>query len=723
MSTPAPAVRADPTRPGVLHVRARRDVVAVSQTYEGQTFYVIKNPAALRYFRLRPEGYFVLGQLDGTRTVDEICRAFEQAFPTQHLTPEDLNTFVDELRAARLLQVSTAHGVEELYKEYQKRWVNGAKQVISQFLFLRIPMVNPDRLLTRMLPYFRWVFSRPVQVASVVLIVAALSMVVLRWGAFTSRLPSFWAFFNWRNILVFWIALGLAKICHEFGHGLTCKYFGGECHEMGVLFLVFTPCLYCNVSDAWMIRRKQHKILIGLAGIYVELVLAALATFVWWYSADGFIHTLSLSMMTVCSVSTIVFNGNPLLRYDGYYVLSDWLEIPNLRMKSNRALWGWVGQTCAGIEIPQAHMPQRRRAWFAVYAVASYIYRWIVLLGIVFFLYTFLRPHRLAVISVALGLVGSVVMFVLPVVQGVKMLWKMRRRIEIDYRRVAVTAAVLLVAAYLVFWLPLPLRIGCSAQLYPIRPNVLYARTPGSLSKLAVREGQTVVAGQVLAVLSNPDKHTEYARLEAEAKRLQALAGTCRATREMALFASTLEALRQIRSTLSERADELRRLTIRAPQAGTVLRIPDDESLGSRLDTGTVVCVVGDPRSLEARMVIDQQDHSLASVGAPVTLRLYAEPGAVIHGHVRQISQGKVEQMPAALSQRTGGEVASTVDPKTGTATPVHTSYTVVVELDRPPPWLWPGLRGYGRVDCGTLSPAGRAWRWLVRTFRFRLML
>ena len=726
MSTRAPATPAqpaDPSRPGVLRVRARRDIVVDLQQYEGQPFYVIKNSASLRYFRLRPEGYFVLEQLDGTKTPEEICRAFEQAFPTQELKPEDLNRFVDELRAARLLEVSTSHGVEELHSEYKKRWRKRTKMVVMQFLFLRIPLVDPDRMLSRLLPYARWIFSRPMQVMSWVLMASAVGMVVLRWDQFVSRLPSFWSFFNWRNILFFWIALGIAKILHEMGHGLTCKYFGGEVHEMGILFLVLTPCLYCNVTDAWMIRRRRHKMLIGLAGICVELVLASLATFIWWYSEEGFLHSLSLSMMTVCSISTVLFNGNPLLRYDGYYVMSDWLEIPNMRAKSSRALWGFVGKTCAGIDIPQAHMPQRRLGLFATYAVASYLYRWVVLLGIMFFLYTFLHRYKLAVLSLILGALGTFVMVVLPVYQGGSMLWKSRRRLEVDYRRVAITGAVLAVVIALLFWLPLPLRLGSGFFLRPVHPVVLYAQTPGFLTELCVREGDQVEAGQVLAVLSNPDKETNYAVIQAEAARLKALARTSRAERELALLASAQEAVRQITETLTERQEEIRQLTLRAPHAGTVIRVPDEEALGNYIETGTVVCVVADPKRLEACLVVDQEDIDAIREGASATLRLYAEPGTVIEGHVRQISHGEMERIPAALSQRAGGEVASTLDPRTGTARPVHPSYTVLVELHEPAWWLWPGLRGYGRVDCGALSPMGRLWRWLTRTFRFRLLL
>jgi putative peptide zinc metalloprotease protein len=145
-------------------------------------------------------------------------------------------------------------------------------------------------------------------------------------------------FFSFKTVVYLYLALAVVKVIHEFGHGLSCKRFGGEVDDDGGC-LTRSPALYCNVSDAWIPPNKWHRIIISAAGIYVELVIAAIATFVWWYTpTQPFVNNLSLSLMVVCSVSTVVFNANPLMRYDGYYVLADWIEIPNLREKANRYL-------------------------------------------------------------------------------------------------------------------------------------------------------------------------------------------------------------------------------------------------------------------------------------------------------------------------------------------------------------------------------------------------
>ncbi len=203
------------------------------------------------------------------------------------------------------------------------------------------------------------------------------------------------------------MTLCVTKILHEFGHGLSCKHFGGECHEIGVMFLVLTPCLYCNVSDSWMLPNRWHRAAIGAAGMYVELVLASICTFIWWFTEPGPINYVCLNVMFISSVSTIMFNANPLLRYDGYYILSDILEIPNLRQKASTILNRKLGKWCLGLEEPEdPFLPQRKQWLFATYTVASAIYRWVVMFSILYFLNKVFEPYGLKVLgqAIAIGL-------------------------------------------------------------------------------------------------------------------------------------------------------------------------------------------------------------------------------------------------------------------------------------------------------------------------------
>src|SRR5690606_25016290 len=215
------------------------------------------------------------------------------------------------------------------------------KQLLANFtnvLAFRFKGFDPEPILNFIYPYTRWFFSKPAFIVSCLLVLSALTLVLVQFDTFQSRLPSFQSFFAAKNWLWLGLTLAVTKVLHDFGHGLSCKHFGGECHEIGVMFLVLTPCLYCNVSDSWMLPNRWHRAFIGAAGMYVEVVLASICTFVWWFTEPGLLNYICLNVMFVSSVSTILFNANPLLRYDGYYILSDILEIPNLRQKATSIL-------------------------------------------------------------------------------------------------------------------------------------------------------------------------------------------------------------------------------------------------------------------------------------------------------------------------------------------------------------------------------------------------
>src|SRR5438552_13278749 len=253
---------------------------------------------------------------------------------------------------------------------------------------MKIPVFDPDRILTWMFKYLLWIFTTPFLIVSILFMLSAATHVALHFETFYAKLPAYQEFFTWNSVLYMWISLGVVKVIHEFGHGLSCKAFKGECHEMGFLFMCLSPALYCNVTDAWTLADKWKRIIISFAGIYVEMIIAAAAPFVWWYTAAyPVVNNIALAVMVLCSVSTVVFNANPLMRFDGYYMLADWMEIPNLREKSNRLLKNIACEHGLGMEVqPEPYMEFWRMVMFVIFAIVSYIYRWVVTFSILFFL-------------------------------------------------------------------------------------------------------------------------------------------------------------------------------------------------------------------------------------------------------------------------------------------------------------------------------------------------
>src|SRR6516225_2421014 len=485
-----------------LKVRLRPDLVVQPQFYEGMTHYVIKDPLALKYFRFKIEEYFLLQQFDGKQTLQDVKKAFERKYRPQTISIEDLTRFVAQLHEAGIILIDSAEQAKVLIRRRKKNRWRKVWIFLANILFIKIPVIDPERLLTRMYPYFRWIFTPAFVSLSVLSMVLAIGLVVSQWSTFQSKLPDFQSFFNWHTIFYFWISLAVIKIIHEFGHGLTAKHFGGEVHEMGMLFLVLTPALYCDVTDSWLLPNKWKRIWISAAGIYVECFLASIATFVWWNTEQGLLNSLSMATMFICSVNTILFNANPLLRYDGYYVMADWLEIPNLRIKSTQFFAYLFQEKVLGLEVPvQSYLPKSRRALFVTYAIASYIYRWFVTFAILWFLSQVLKPYKLESVSYLLA-AGAVVPLVgMPVYQIGKFLRTPGRLRKVKKARAAAYAAAAIALIAGILAIPTPLRIDGTLVLRLAKPQEVYAEVEGRLVELSVRDGDWVSKDTVIAKL------------------------------------------------------------------------------------------------------------------------------------------------------------------------------------------------------------------------------
>ncbi len=295
--------------------------------------------------------------LEGPVSLDDIRRRFEEEFAPKRISLPQLQSFLGMLHGEGLIITDAKGQAEELLERYKKR---SRKEFWGQFanpLAIRFRGVDPERFLNWLHPRMHWLLS-PVMVAlSFALIIAALLLVAVQFQTVMAKLPDFDVFFGWRNAVLLVVVFAVTKILHELGHAISCRHFGGECHELGVMFLVFTPCLYVNVSDAWMLPNKWHRIAISGAGMYVEMILAAIATFLWWFSEPGMLNALCLNIMVVCSVTTVLFNGNPLLKYDGYYMLADLVEVPNLRQQAGALIKQASGQFFLGTELENERVP------------------------------------------------------------------------------------------------------------------------------------------------------------------------------------------------------------------------------------------------------------------------------------------------------------------------------------------------------------------------------
>lgn len=393
MVTTPTATNSSADRP--VNLRWRPDVRLRRQKYNGQTYWVAKDPLSLKYFRFSQLECFIVRQLDGKTSLGEMQRRFQDEFAPQVLSLHDLLSFLGQLHQSGLTISDSPGQGDFLWQRRDKANREKWRRMLTNPFAIRLPAFDPQRMLDRLYPAVRFFFSSWTVAAGLLVMVAALVLVLSRLDEFRSRsvgLSELLSVENWG-----WLALAIAgtKILHEFGHALTARHFRCECHEMGVMLLCFTPAVYTNVTDAWILPNKWSRIAISAAGIYVELLIAAVATFVWWFTAPGAVHQLAMILMLTCSLQTFLANANPLMRFDGYFVLADWLEIPNLRAKARRLLLNWLSEACLGIEPPpDQYLPVGRRILFAVYAVTAVLYGWLVFYIVLAFLVGSFLPRE-----------------------------------------------------------------------------------------------------------------------------------------------------------------------------------------------------------------------------------------------------------------------------------------------------------------------------------------
>ncbi len=710
-----------------LRVRLRPDLVVQPQFYEGMTHYVVKDPLALKYFRFKIEEYFLLQQFDGKQDLQEVKRAFERKYRPQTISIEDLTRFVAQLHEAAVVIVDSPEQAAALIRRRRKNRWKKVWGFLANILFIKIPVIDPERLLNWMYPYFRWLYSRTFNVLAVGLMFSAITLVVSQWSHFYAKLPEFQSFFNWWTIFTFWISLAVVKIIHEFGHGLTAKHYGGEVHEMGILFLVLTPALYCDVTDSWLLPNKWHRIWIAAAGIYVELFLASIATFVWFNTEQGLFNSLAMAVMFICSINTVLFNANPLLRYDGYYVMSDWLEIPNLRIKSTQFFAYLIQEKVLGLEVPvQSYLPRSRRGLFVSYAIASYLYRWLVTFSILFFLSQVLKPYKLQSISYMLAIGSIIPLAGMPVYQSVKFLRTPGRMRKVKKARAAAFAAGFAVVVAAILLIPTPLRVQGTLIVTPAEPAEIYSEVEGRLVEMTVADAEWVKAGTIIAKLVNPQKQRELIERQAEhdAYWVRALSfGQSSENEGRAQARQNARMAEELEPALAKLGEQLGKLVLTAPRDGQVIGMPERETLGQWVKPGKPFCEVADPREMEAHLIVDQSDIDLIRIDPPPTawVKIYGRSEVTLKSRVTEIAKRNREEIPPELSNAAGGEIAAKPDPQTGQVKPQSAVYEVVIPVDNPRLEFHPGQRGFAKIDAGHASFGWWLWRLITKTFHFTI--
>jgi len=716
----------------------RPDLVESAQKYEGRFCMVVKDPVSLKYFRFNHQEYFVFKRMDSKHTLEQIQKDFEIEFPPARLQLEDLESFARQLVTSGLVlhdsENTTRHLFERRAKERRKKTIGKFVNI----LYIKIPFFDPDRLLGFMYKFLWWIFTNTFFIASTMLMLSAAALVTFKFQVFWDKLPAYNEFFRYQTVLYMWLSLGVVKVIHEFGHGLSCKAYGGECHEMGALLMCFSPALYANVTDSWTLADKWKRIIISFAGIYVELIIASIATFVWWFTPHfPFVNNVALCLMVLCSVSTFVFNANPLMRFDGYYILADWLEVPNLRERANKYLTHQAQETFLGMEVPpEQYMAPWRKLLFITYAIASYVYRWVVTFGIIWFLYNWLKPYKLETISLLLaaGSLGS--MFIMPMYKLFKSI-RQRGRLP-DMKRPRVIATGTLLAALLIGFLfvPLPVSRVRETGLIQMQDRSLervYAADAGFLDRQYVEDGTFVNRNQLLATFSSPKMEQELTDWQAKVREFDERARIigklgaeardpssrqeyqAQLTEAQNKLATAVNQERRIRTRL----DRLREL--RAPREGYVMSPPKRDDVGRYMEKQEPIqpfCSIGDVQKVRVLVPVNTLDYQTLRDNLhkrkelEVSIHLPGRFDRVYRGRVVSLPETDTRDVPIGLTSRGGGPLAVRPSQDPSRNEPLAQTYVVTVEILDPDTTILSGTQANVKIHNEWKS----GWWWVRRS-------
>ena len=659
--------------------RLRSTVQVFRQHFRGRMWHVVQDPGSNQFFRLNDAAYHFVALLDGRRTVADVWGTCNEQLGDGAPTQGEVIQLLGQLYTSNLLQAEISPDTHGLFNRYRKRVGREVRGYLSNLMFARIPLLDPDHFLERWVAVFGAVFSWVGGVCWLVLVGTGVYFLLGRTGELGAQS---YDLLNPENLPLLAASFWVVKIIHEFGHAFACKKFGrlaggGEVHVMGIMFLVFVPLPYVDASTAWAFRSKWHRVVVGAGGMFVELAVAAVAAIVWANVGEGTVHALAYNCMFIASVATLLFNANPLLRFDGYYILSDLLEIPNLAHRSRTYLQYLVKRY--GWSVRRAQNPAHtagERAWFVFYGIASTIYRLFILIMILLFL-TDRLPEQLKVVAVVFAVVSAVLWLLVPLGKFARYLATSGELTRVRGRAVLSTVAVLgAIALGLGIW-PRPDRYRAEGFVEPVGLAIAHTKTDGYI-RTFLPTGTAVFPGAAALVNRLPDvgdKQEAWEQLNPElvAKHRQLVAeqmqlrAKWRWAMDMVRYntAQALAGQMQAKDEQVSRVEtDLENLTVRAPIGGTWIS-PDVEQLEGRfLQRGEAVGMVATLDDLLIRATAAQEvgavliDLRSRGIDIPVEIRIKGRPYPAFPGTITKILPAGQDQLPsAALGYAAGGSV------------------------------------------------------------------
>ena len=703
-----------------LKPRLRPHVQISRQHYRGRRWHVVHDPTSNQFYRLNPIAHEMVGMLDGERSVEEVWEISLQrhgdAAPTQGETLE----LISQLYNSNLLSADASPETEQLLRRGRERFKKKAASQAIGIMYFRMRLFNPDRILSWIEPIVRPLLNRWGFLLWCVWVGLGLYAILPHLSVLLDGVDSAIAPSNWPWLIVVFI---VSKALHETGHGVICKRFGGQVPEFGMMLLVLFPAPFVDASACWAFPSKWQRMAVGAGGMIFELALATAAVFVWLNTTEGLTHQIAYNMIFTASVSTVLFNANPLMRFDGYYILSDLLEVPNLMQRSMNQIKFYFQKYM--YRIKDARPPTTvgsEQVILTLYGIAALAYRVFLFISITLFV-----MGKLFAVGLILAVWTAGMWFILPVGKFVHWLATSPMIAEFRPRAIATTAAGIALGVVLIGGVPLPEhRRAAGVVESEFRTGVFYG-VDGFVEEVHKRVGDPVREGDPIVTLANPDLIAQRDIDLAEVARLESLVG-------QAMMESP-QAVPTIRSRLSAQRDHLARveewiekLVVRAPHDGAIVGADPAQIKGAYVRRGDTLCAVVDASSTRVTATMPTAVAGplveLVREGraVPAEMRLRSAPARVLRAaDVAIVEVGQYRLPHASLGFGGGGTIETDPSDQYGL---MATQEQFQARIEPEGEWAArPGERVAVRFTLPNRSLLGQWWGRLERVIQGRVNL
>lgn len=617
---------------------------------DGSPSWRVHDPVRNRFYEIGWIEFELLSRWKDFREPLELMRSVAAETPIRP-EPEELEALVKFLHDNNLVQMQSTPGAQEL----KSKWMAAKKPwyvlLLHNYLFFRIPLFKPDRLLERTLPYVRFVFTRRFAIFLAVLTLIDVHLVLRRWDEVRH---AFLFFFNLEGLFYYFVAASVAKVIHELGHAYAAKYYGLRVPTMGVAFLVMWPVLYTDTGEGWKLYDARERFLISAAGVASELMLAIFATLGWALAADGPLKSMLFLLATTTWITTIAINVSPFMRFDGYFLLSDALDIPNLHDRAGALARRWVRRTFFSLDQPdpEPSLPTALKRKLIVFALVTWIYRFGVFLTIALVVY-----HKFfKLLGICLMMVEVIFFMFRPIATELAYLWSQRAGARPVLRSFLV---LVFVVTILVWMFPVANQVEAPALIQSAHEYTVYPPFAARLDEIPVRNGEAVRPDTVVARLDAPELRDKAVRAALQARAYAAELSRSPASsgaqeRAMVLEQQLNQAVAQYKAAVAD----MHRLDLHASIDGVVRDLPADMIPGRWVDPRQVILRVVSPQ----QSIIDGYvgEEQLKAVKPGQRVRFYPDASnlPVVTGTVKSVDPVAIRTVPnPILSSTYGGEL------------------------------------------------------------------